>query len=381
MSTCAIQPLLSDGRCFSLACLSRDSQVVVELELLRQIAGYEGTVQELLDRGKCFSDSCISRDSQIVAELQLWCDLFGSLLTCFEVTTETTDDTGSGDGTATATPVGGVGPFSYSWSNGQTTQTATGLTGGTSPVGDYDVLVTDDGAPVCARGANVHIDLAGAGCVPVTDALIYTASLFVDPFAVLWTVVGGTVTQDPMNANVTATGSITSVSIPGGIFMDGTMDLSPLGSCLKSFNADETNFSSFSIAGLPNLTLLALQNTGVLPSFTGNSATLQLFAIYNSAGITSITLNCPAMTYCGPQFNPNLTVIDLTGSNAINNFAADGCALDVTNVDGILAHLNASGILNGLCKLENGTNAAPTGGGANADLLALVANGWTVTTN
>jgi hypothetical protein len=50
-----------------------------------------------------------------------------------------TPDNGSANGTATATPSGGVAPYVYNWSDGQTTQTATGLTPGW-----YSVTVTDD---------------------------------------------------------------------------------------------------------------------------------------------------------------------------------------------------------------------------------------------
>ncbi len=45
---------------------------------------------------------------------------------------------GESTGTATATPSGGVGPYTYLWSNGTTNQTATGLA-----VGSYSVEVTD----------------------------------------------------------------------------------------------------------------------------------------------------------------------------------------------------------------------------------------------
>lgn len=46
---------------------------------------------------------------------------------------------GNADGTATAVPANGVAPFTYLWSNGQTSATATGLAQGT-----YSVVVTDD---------------------------------------------------------------------------------------------------------------------------------------------------------------------------------------------------------------------------------------------
>ena len=46
---------------------------------------------------------------------------------------------GGNDGSLTATPAGGIGPYTYQWSNGATTATASGL----AP-GSYDVTVTDD---------------------------------------------------------------------------------------------------------------------------------------------------------------------------------------------------------------------------------------------
>ncbi|NDB81050.1 hypothetical protein EB155_14415, partial [archaeon] len=45
---------------------------------------------------------------------------------------------GGGDGTATVSPTGGTAPYTYAWSNGQNTATATGLSAGT-----YTVTVTD----------------------------------------------------------------------------------------------------------------------------------------------------------------------------------------------------------------------------------------------
>lgn len=58
---------------------------------------------------------------------------------------------GGTDGTATVTPSGGVSPFTYVWTDGQTTQTATGL-----PMGSIDVTVTD--AQGCTGVTSVTVD-------------------------------------------------------------------------------------------------------------------------------------------------------------------------------------------------------------------------------
>ena len=54
------------------------------------------------------------------------------------------------DGTATANPTGGLIPYSYTWSNGQTTQTAVGLTSGS-----YSVTVRDAGG--CQLSGSVNL--------------------------------------------------------------------------------------------------------------------------------------------------------------------------------------------------------------------------------
>ncbi len=58
---------------------------------------------------------------------------------------------GGSDGTATANPQGGLAPFTYLWSNSQTTQTATGL----SP-GSWSVTVTDAGGCSVPGSTNIQ---------------------------------------------------------------------------------------------------------------------------------------------------------------------------------------------------------------------------------
>ncbi|MBR9919406.1 MAG: T9SS type A sorting domain-containing protein [Bacteroidetes bacterium] len=57
---------------------------------------------------------------------------------------------GASDGMATATPIGGQPPFSYLWSNGEMTQTITGLSGGT-----YIITATD--AAGCTAMGSIFI--------------------------------------------------------------------------------------------------------------------------------------------------------------------------------------------------------------------------------
>jgi gliding motility-associated-like protein len=66
---------------------------------------------------------------------------------------------GGSNGTAIVTATGASGTFSYAWSNGQTTQTATGLA-----AGSYSVTVTDG------------IGCAASGSVTITQPAVLTAS-------------------------------------------------------------------------------------------------------------------------------------------------------------------------------------------------------------
>jgi gliding motility-associated-like protein len=99
-------------------------------------------------------------------------------------TTATTDVSCNGgiDGSATVTATGGVAPYTYNWSNGQTTQTAVNLA-----AGGYDVTITDDN-----------------GCDLVTSVVL------TEP-----TAMAGTTTFDEPSCNGGTDGSAT-VSVTGG---------------------------------------------------------------------------------------------------------------------------------------------------------------------
>lgn len=299
-------------------------------------------------------------------------------------TTSTTPDSGAADGTATATPTG-TAPFTYLWSNAQTTQTAVGLTGGTSPVGDYTVTVTDDDG--CEVTKDVHVALAG--CSPVTDASIYTIGAS-DPFAGFWAITGGTVNQTA--TEVTATGSITEILINvGGSGLDGVWNLAPIASCLTSFNSDSSywpvSYDQTTLGGpLPNLTFLGITNNAYITGFTAGNATpaLQTLALQTNDNLAFVDATGLSELLYLEASQPNatllLTSLVITGCSKMNHLSVQTAALDQASVDNALVWLDSTGVINGIVNLSGGTSPTPSGAGATA-ATNLIGKGWTVTTN
>ena len=105
-----------------------------------------------------------------------------TLLTASATMTQAASCNGVADGEALATASGGTAPYSYLWSNGQTTATATGLVAGV-----YNVTVTDAGG--CQQTANVSIN----NVIPWTATLNQTSTIdcFGDATATVSTIITG----------------------------------------------------------------------------------------------------------------------------------------------------------------------------------------------
>ena len=85
--------------------------------------------------------------------------------------TAATEDSCASKGTATVTPLGGIGPFTYLWSaSAQTTQTITGLT-----AGSYSVTVTDLAFTPCSRSTG------GTQTIAVTVPSSSTGTVAINP--------------------------------------------------------------------------------------------------------------------------------------------------------------------------------------------------------
>ncbi|MBL0103731.1 MAG: T9SS type A sorting domain-containing protein [Bacteroidetes bacterium] len=101
------------------------------------------------------------------------------------------------DGTATITPSGGTGPYTYLWSDGQTTQTATGLISA-----NYSVVITDGNGCTGAASAMVGAStgllpapgvIAGAtsGVCRNTSGLVYSVAPVAGAVSYAWTLPNG----------------------------------------------------------------------------------------------------------------------------------------------------------------------------------------------
>ena len=132
---------------------------------------------------------CMYMDSVVVAATS----------TAITATSTTTNAScGNADGTATVNPTNGTAPYTYVWSSGDTTATATGLS-----AGSYDVTVTDING--CTGIINVSITDAGAPSVSATSidvscnggsdgSIDLTATGGVAPYTYSWS--NGATTED-----------------------------------------------------------------------------------------------------------------------------------------------------------------------------------------
>lgn len=312
-------------------------------------------VQELLTQGKCFA--CIPQGQRKIVGLALLARIAGCGTDCFTIELSSTPDDTTCNGSATVTVTGGTGPFTYLWSNGSTLDTAIGLCAGT-----YSVVVIDT-ETACAVTGEVVVESA------IPGPLIYSGGAL-DPQAASWTVIGGSVAQ--LGNNVYAIGSITDIII-SGIPLDGTFDLSPLSATLASFGfTDPCTIADWVFDGFTALVSINL-GSDISPTrsdttnLTVTNCPNFAFFYVNKATLTNLTIsNCPALGSSNGGF--------LIGTD--NQMTSTSVNDLLVYLDGLGGTPPGSNLID----LSGGTNAAPSGAGATAatNLLGL---GWNLTTN
>ena len=166
--------------------------------------------------------------------------------------------TGANDGTATANPTGGSGVYTYSWNNGETTQSISNLTPGL-----YTVVVTDENGctteqtvevssflcAISSQNSILNVTCAGAANGSVTVSLIGGEA----PFTYTWSngastasisnLSGGTYSVEILDANGCAFSTSATISEPAPFSALEVQTVNPL--CPN----DATGSATASISG------------------------------------------------------------------------------------------------------------------------------------
>lgn len=218
-----------------------------------------------------------------------------------QTATSVTDASCAGnDGTATVTPTGGVTPYTYAWNTtpAQTTQTATGLSGGS-----YDVTITD--ATGCTATATVTVGTTSGSLAPPT--MSSTDAICASP--------NGTATATPVDGNPPYTYSWdsnpvqttqTATGLPPGTYNVTLQDATGCQSTASVVvNSDPGNFSA-QVATFTNATCnSACDGTATVDMANGT-------APYQIAWNDAATQQTPQATnLCAGNYN--VGVIDANG--------------------------------------------------------------------
>ena len=265
-----------------------------------------------------------------------------------------------GTGFATVTAAGGTAPYTYFWSNGQTTSTATGLT-----VGIYTVIVRD--AMWCQSTISVNITQPTALVVAPTKvdpacngastgSITLNISGGTAPYTYAWSngattqnltnVGAGTYTVTVKDANGCTATSVVTLNQPTAI-------VATISSTNVKCNGDKNGTASVSVIGGTSPYTTQWSNNTTTTSITGLAAGAYTVTVTDNKGCTktaSVTITEPSKLIATP-----------TGSALICGGGNDGTAS--VNV--------AGGSLPYKYKWSNGATSA--------SLFGLTAGNYTVT--
>jgi len=236
-------------------------------------------------------------------------------------------------GTATATPTNGTSPFTYSWSNAQTTQTITGLCAGT-----YSVLVTDaissttTATVTITQPAAISLTITStpAACGSASGTATVNASGGTSPYAYLWNPTGqvtqtatglspGTYTTTVTDANgCTQTQAVTVTMVSGP---NATVSASPMNIILgDSTQLTATGGITYSWAPSTGLSCITCAN----PTATATATITYCVFVTDANGCTDsacITINVEIP--CGNIFVPNAFSPNSDGQNELECVLGD----------------------------------------------------------
>ncbi len=240
---------------------------------------------------------------------------------CLPTMASTPTCVGSSTGTATATPVGAGGPFTYSWApGGQTTQTATGLAAGTYTVTVTNaalcavtstVTVTTIASPVSNAGADITICSGASGAIGAAAVAGNTYS-----WSPTTDLSSSTVSNPTTTATTTTTYTVTTTNGSGCTSTDAVIvTVNPLpvitaepnlafcAGAAVPVNTFISTPAGASFAWTNSNTAIGLAGSGItsVPTFTATNAT--------AAPITGTITITPTLSGCpGPAITYTITV-------------------------------------------------------------------------
>lgn len=207
---------------------------------------------------------------------------------------------GSATGAIDLTVSGGTGPYTYSWSNGATSQDLTGI-----PAGTYNVLVTD--AHGCS--ANAGYTVTGAAALQVSLDTIYNVACNGGANGAIYvTVTGGTGAYTyAWSDGVTTTEDL--VGVAAGTY---TLSVSDAGGCSTTFSATVSQPTAIQVASTTFDVSCNGGSDGVIAiSVTGGTNPYTYTWSGGLSGTTNTGLSAG---------NYDLTVTDAAGCNVSGSF-------------------------------------------------------------
>ena len=255
----------------------------------------------------------------------------------------------SGVGKIFVTGLTGVGPYTYVWSNGETTSSISGLTAGT-----YSVTVTDSTGCNTIKATIVgKVDSPGVGAIYVTPP-----SCFASDGEVTIVVTGGTAPFYYSSSTgviaITLSNTYTFVGVPAGLY---SISVTDAGLCKFTTSTFVSTPSSFSV--------VSITTTNSNCNDVGGSINVQLtagsppytYTLTDSSGNTqNYTTSSPTWVFNGLSSGVyTLTITDSSGTcTYINNYT-------ISNTIKFIVTGETTGTT---CNLSNGAVTLGVSGGS-----------------
>jgi len=248
---------------------------------------------------------------------------------------------GGNNGTATVTPGGGTGAYTYSWSNGQTTIASTGLVAGV-----YSVTVTDANGCIAVAATNIteppliniSITTSSVSCALGTNGTLNANVVGgVGPYSYTWvdafgstianisSLPAGSYTLTVTDANNCTQIDSATITQPSIIFSVGLT-----GTNIKCFNGSDGSAVSNVVGGLAPYTY-SWSNSATTPNITNVVAGVYSLTVTDSNGcVTTDTVTLTQPTLFTTSITATTNILCTGGNNGSATVTASGGVLPYT---------------------------------------------------